>query len=427
MANRTHITVYEHESLRVGHPSSFKESHRQALENYYGEGCAYFNLIHNGVKFNEYVGVIQVGALTIEVLPKADRDTSGKDETAMWQGFLISMLRAAGLLPQVTGSASLLLRANTILDLYMQLFLKEAHYIIQTGLVRQYRKEEGNMTALKGRLQFAENIRHNLTHAERFYVRHTVYDRDHIYNAILLQTLKLISHISTSEHLVSDARALMLDFPDCQEAKITEELFDRLVYTRKTDAYRTAHHIARMLLLNYHPDVRKGSSNVLALMFDMNMLWEKYIMHILRKGLNADKPGKYILREQVRTNFWLPESGSMRNIRPDIVVYEATKPEKALIVIDTKWKRVQDNHPSIEDLKQMLVYNLYQGCDHSALVYPASQIRPGISGAYKFIHGTHCSLQFVHLEKHTNCIKPDIKGLVKLIENTQTDSNIFQN
>src|SRR5678815_3310776 len=90
------IPVFEHQALYTnkGEKRLTKPEH-QALENFYGEkGVPYFSLIHNGVRFCEYVGVIQIGNTVIEVLPKADR--SGNTE--IWRGILIGMLKAVGLL-----------------------------------------------------------------------------------------------------------------------------------------------------------------------------------------------------------------------------------------------------------------------------------------------------------------------------------------
>lgn len=409
----THFTVFEHEALRVGE-KGFTETHRKALEDYHGEGCPYFSLIHRGVKFNEYVGVLQAGSFSVEVLPKADKEFSGNE--ALWRPFLLTMLRAAGLLPEATSTASLRLQPHSILELYMALFLGEARYLMQTGLVRQYRKTEGNHSALKGSLQFAAHLRHNLTHAERFYVRHTTYDRDHLHNALLRQTLELIAKIALSPTISGEAKALLLDFPETKAVSVSESLFQKLTYSRKTEGYQPAHAIARLLLLSYHPDLRRGANDVLALMFNANLLWEKYILKLLRRALNRQYPGKYSLREQVRTDFWQPAGGPMQRVAPDIVVCEAANPQKALLVLDTKWKRLLPaNRPADDDLKQMLIYNLYQGCGHSALVYPSSNFRKSILGQYQSAHGTVCSLQFVPVVEGENGLYADVESLLQLI------------
>ena len=57
----------------------------------------YFTGIRDGIKFANYVGVIQVGGLTIEILPKADKKRSlnsieYKAESEKWRNALLSML-----------------------------------------------------------------------------------------------------------------------------------------------------------------------------------------------------------------------------------------------------------------------------------------------------------------------------------------------
>lgn len=83
------ISVFEHEAIKVGE-HGFSESHLQALERFIGNNdettFPYYSLIHNGVKFRQYVGVLCVDNITIEVLPKTDRDNCGKD---YWRDKLI--------------------------------------------------------------------------------------------------------------------------------------------------------------------------------------------------------------------------------------------------------------------------------------------------------------------------------------------------
>ena len=150
--NKKHITVFEHQAIKLNQEIDgvkFDEHRLKALQSYYVEkGVPYFSLIHNGVRFNEYVGVIQVGETVIEVLPKADKSTNEKDK---WHTILIDMLFAVGLFDiHAPSSSSLKLKSNSILDLYFELFIKEVEYLLHNGLLKKYRKKEGNVTALKG-------------------------------------------------------------------------------------------------------------------------------------------------------------------------------------------------------------------------------------------------------------------------------------
>jgi 5-methylcytosine-specific restriction enzyme subunit McrC len=128
----------------------FTKDHLKILQDYFGNGSPYYSLIHKGVKFNEHVGVLQAGSITIEVLPKTDKS---EDNKAYWHGFLIDMLRTVGFLDvHETGYSSLRTKSNSILELYIELFLKEIRYLLQTGLIKKYRKQEENAFALKGKL-----------------------------------------------------------------------------------------------------------------------------------------------------------------------------------------------------------------------------------------------------------------------------------
>jgi len=321
------------------------------------------------------------------------------------------MLRTVGFLDvHETGYSSLRTKSNTILELYVELFLKEVRYLIQTGLIKKYRKEEANSFALKGRLLFQQNIQKNLVHAERFYVSHTVYDRDNLLNQILYKALLLVKKLNSSSMIFGDVRALLLDFPECRNIIISENLFETISYNRKTESYRKAIGIAKMLLLNYHPDIRSGNNDVLALMFDMNRLWERYIYKILKKEL----AGKYIVREQVGKSFWQPDGGRVAKVYPDIVVYDKDG-KNVITVLDTKWKNISGSKPSDDDLKQMFVYNLYYGCFHSALLYPYVN-QNSIEG--KYVNEAHgcCSLLFVELVESKGSFRLNIAKVVEWVE-----------
>lgn len=363
-----HITVFEHETLRFDKgESKITKDQFEALEKYYGDGIPYYSLRYNGVQFNEHVGVIQVGNTVIEVLPKADKASHTETEENKWRDILIGMLKAVGSFEiKSTSNSNLKIKPNTILDLYFELFIKEVEYLLRNGLVKQYRKKEGNVTALKGSLQFGKHIQKNLTHQERFYVRYNTYDVVHQLHVILYKTISLLKNINTNAALHSRIGTLILHFPEMPDIIVSEATFNKLTFTRKNQSYKRAIDIAKLLLLHYHPDVSKGRNHVLALMFDMNKLWEQFVYASLRKH----RTGGDTITAQTSKFFWEPENGYRSKIRPDIVINKDTD---NCVVLDTKWKNLNGYNPSPEDLRQMYVYHQYYGAKRVALVYPGAE------------------------------------------------------
>jgi len=363
-----HIAVFEHDNLRLHQEINgvtVDAPMLKALQNYYGEkGVPYFSLIHNGVRFNEHVGVIQVGNILIEVLPKADKADTEKTK---WRKLLIGMLKTVGFFDiRSTSNSSLNIKPNTILDLYFELFISEVEYLFQQGLIKQYRSKQGNVTALKGNLLFGKHIQHNITHQERFYVRHTTYDLQLTLHYILYKATKLLQHINTNISLHSRIGGLLLHFPEMPDIKITKATFEKLVFSRKNQSYQNAINIAKHILLQYHPDVSRGRNHVLALMFDMNALWEKFVYISLRNS----KPEGVTVEEQVSVPFWKPQGSTEQKMRPDIVINKGCREKCA--ILDTKWKNLGGIKPSPDDLRQMYVYHEFFGAKKIALIYPGT-------------------------------------------------------
>ncbi|PKN78174.1 MAG: restriction endonuclease [Candidatus Cloacimonetes bacterium HGW-Cloacimonetes-1] len=345
----------------------FEGKHLSALQRYYGKGkIPYFKLINKGVQFCEFVGVIQVGSLVIEVLPKADNQPDNDSVKNLWHNLLIGMLRAVGTFDIRTPSSSnLAIKPHSILELYFELFIKEVEYLVHTGLIKCYRKTESNTTALKGSLVFSQHIQKNIVHQERFYTRYSTYDTEHILHIILFKAIKLIKTLTSRAELHNRIGALELGFPEMPEKPITESTFTKLIYSRKTEIYRNAIDIARLLLLNYHPDLKAGGNNVLALMFDMNQLWESFVYVSLRKGARVNN-SEYQIMQKPHKLFWRPDSGNKSSLEPDIVI----RKDELTFVLDTKWKNLNGGNPNIQDLRQMYVYHDYYEARKVALVYP---------------------------------------------------------
>jgi 5-methylcytosine-specific restriction enzyme subunit McrC len=351
------IQVFEHSFLAIER-GKFEQRHFVALSKLNAlHKDKYFDLRHNGIKFKHYVGVIQVDGLTIEILPKIDND--GKSINA-WQKALIEMLRITKKLKiQKVDHADVNRQSIHLLDIYFEWFLNEVQLLIHQGLIKQYYKETSNVKALKGKLEFAGHISKNLVHKERFYTTHQVYDKDHLVHRILSKALNIVEKCTKGNYLYSKCKTVQLDFPDVKNIAVTEATFSKIPKTRKTAPYETALAISKFIILNFAPNISSGSENMLALLFDMNSLWEEYILARLKQ---SEK--EVTIYGQQSTTFWNGIS-----IRPDIVIESNT--EK--FIIDTKWKNINGGKPSTDDLRQMYVYNDYWKSDKAMLLYPSNE------------------------------------------------------
>lgn len=384
MNNKKFIQVFEYQKLRYDDSGIFRKHHFDAMVKFNElHQNKYFTIIHKGIRFGSYVGVIQIGGLAIEILPKADNNENANKN--LWQNVLLNMLKVCKHIQvESISETQLKKRYHSILDVYFELYLNEVERLVKKGLIKKYRKNQSNQNALKGKLLFAQNIQQNLVHKEQFYCEHQVYDKNHLLHQILFKGL-LVLKTFVNDSLKDKLNRLLFEFQDFENINIQKKHFDKIIIDRKNNDYQKAIDIAKIIILNYSPSLNYGNDNLLTLLFDMNALWEEYIFRILQKH----KTDEIEVSFQNSDKFW-----ENKRIRPDIVL--KTKDEN--FVIDTKWKIVEANNPSDDDLKQMFVYNLHWKAEKTLLLYPKTNQIDSNFGTFHFDNlGKKCKLGFVDI------------------------------
>lgn len=364
MAKVKLIQVFEHQRLLKNNTYDgvrFEERYFRALLKLNElHNSKYFTPIYEGIKFDSYVGVLQVDDLVIEVLPKVEGYASEKNQ---WRDVLIEMLRVTHQLKvNQLGQASVAKQSIHLLDIYFDWFLTEVELLVHTGLIKQYRKETKNTLALKGKLEFAGHIRKNLVHQERFYTTHQVYDKDHLLHQIMNEALQVVEIMSKGTYRYGRCKAAQLNFPEVSALVVVAQTFDKISFNRKNQAYQTVIALARLIILNYAPNVKFGDEQMLALMFDMNDLWEKYVL----AKLQLQASDQWLVKGQDSKRFW-----EYKTIRPDIVLQHIESGQN--IIIDTKWKNYTYDRIGMDDLRQIYIYNEFWNAKLGMLLYPSPQ------------------------------------------------------
>jgi 5-methylcytosine-specific restriction enzyme subunit McrC len=417
LKNNITITCFEHSRLiinskRNDNQDGFNQNHLDLLRQYTEKNdFKYFEPIAGGVKFKQFVGVIQVGNLAIEILPKIEKSLS--NETKIWRDVLIDMLKECYKIDINTfEEAELKTAKHNLIDIYIELYIKELDKLIRQGLIKKYRKEASNVNAFKGKLVFAKHIKENLVHHERFFTEHQTYDRNHKLHQILSKALVKVAKLSEGKRIFNLCKRVQLNFPEVDDIIITNKLLDEFFKPdRKNSAYTRAYKIARLILKEYAPDISAGREKIFSILFDMNKLWEEFIYLRLKKELSS----YYQVLDQKSKSFW-----GNNQLRPDILVNEKSS-GKTIAIIDTKWKVRQNMAPSSADLQQIYAYSKYWQADKVMLLYPSPS--DNLSGEFIRFRPicdkdqANCKVGAINILNSENKIRKDLgERLIELLE-----------
>jgi len=403
------IRVFEYEKLTIHDQHRSFNISRKDLQSLYHfndiNNNKYFTSIRDGIKFTHHVGVIQVGNLTIEILSKADRsNVNSLEEYTRWRGVLIDMLvLCKHINVDSLQEANLKKGRTSILDIYFKLYLQEVKELISKGLFKKYKAHTDNISYWKGSLNFSQHLQKNLITKDKFYTTHQIYSKDHLVNSILKKALSIIKSTSTNNTILSEVKQLDYVFDTVSDKHIIDKDFLTLNPSRKLKPYNEALRLAKLIIGQYTPQIKSGGTKLLALLFDMNKLWEEYIYIML---LRSDKTNYTILSQRSK-NFW-----DNKVVKPDIVLIN--KSTDKTYIIDTKWKVIDNNKPSDADLKQMYVYNMYWDAKRSMLLYPTNTINKEHFGVFhKGRDGDNlCKLGFINILNDKGKLDKGIGNLI---------------
>lgn len=359
--------VYEHQRLVVGEPCAtrrgpveFTEAHFDVLARYQEHtGTSALRLGHRSVRLAQHVGYLRVGPVTLEIYPKLGAGRPDED----WRALLLHMLRVvAGVRLTTHEHAPLRSRAGDLYEVLVGLFLDQVHALLREGLVRSYREVEQNSPTFRGRLLVGPHARANAAHQERVFVAFEVHDADHLVNRILWRALERVRRTTSSSDLLHRAEAAAVAFPEVTDTPIQTSDWGRLHFDRRTERYREAIGLARMILRDERPDLRWGDGEVVALLFDMNALFEAYLEQAMR-GL----PGVRV-QSQVKKRFWQPIGEGARVLKPDLAL--RVDGEERPVIVDAKWKIPPQGRPADDDLRQVFAYLHAFDSTRGVLLYP---------------------------------------------------------
>jgi 5-methylcytosine-specific restriction enzyme subunit McrC len=375
---RNLISLFEHERIDVGEKwdsenGCISERDLRLIERHQiSEKKASFVFGYKQIKTTQWVGFYGLGEHCIEVLPKI-----GFDSTAQARRGLHHMINRGGILPIRSGSISKLLPENSpLLFAYMRLYLASLASEWRKGRIRDYKRIEENRGFLRGKLLVTQNEHENRFNRTCFYTSADEFQEDNPLSRILKGALRICLNQKFSASLSNSASTLMGDFENVGDQSFSMGFLKNTKTSRQHSRFDPLINLAKLIIQSTSPSISGGKQQIYSLMFDMNMVFERYIGAELKRA--ARKEG-YEVKLQQSGRYLLDEEETKKGafmLKPDIMVY---KENKLVAIIDTKWKKLDYGRRqwgvSQGDIYQMYAYGKEFQCPRVILLYPAENSR----------------------------------------------------
>lgn len=323
---------------------------------------------YNKIKFINYVGIIKINNLIIEILPKI----SLSNDIIKDREILVFMLSKCNKLSvDIKELLNSNILNNSLLDILAKVFSKKLLNELQKGLYREYVSKEEALSMIKGKILISKSIKENTINKNKMNCKYDEFTEDNLFNAILKRAINVILFSIKNNDVKKELNIINNIFNDISDIYISNNIILNYKLNRMNNRFLECFTLAKLILLNSSMDKSLGKENGFSILFEMNYLYEEYIGVLLKEVFNNTNIS---INTQEKSRYLLWNTLKERNeiaLKPDIVIYKDNKPK---VIIDTKWKSSSINNREIysqSDIYQMYAYiTTYTECEECILLYP---------------------------------------------------------
>lgn len=233
---------------------------------------------------------------------------------------------------------------------------------IDAGLHRAYVETAENLTVVRGRIDFQEDIRRNHVLRHKVFCKYAELTWDIPDNQVIRQVCGLLAGSPFSADLRRRFRLLDRELGELTLTRFRAEDVRGFNYDRFNEAYRQLHYLCALFLEGRSLSEDIGDVESRTFLIDMNQLFESFVTEVLTSRLG----GGLTVRAQSSTPLDVSRSVT---VRPDLVLISGSS---AALVADCKYKQLDSQVSSQADIYQLLAYCHALRCDNACLIYPRS-------------------------------------------------------
>lgn len=315
----------------------------------------------DGIKTEAHVGIIRFADFQLNILPKI----IGENDSSCLENLMFMLRYTKKLDIHMMDSAEISKTKQPFLEILIAHYANILLNSLQRYIPHHYETKEENLPAVRGRILFAKNQLANMGNLARVYCQFDEFTSDNLLN----QTFKFVAQALCLLTAVPATRAhlnkILAIYEDVELRAISYVQAKKILLNRNQLIFKDVLDLALLFLQHSTISLHNKTFTNLAILFDMNKLFEEFVAAALKKAF----PGQV----QTQKSLTIIDSidgytNTSYRIRPDILFRNDT-------IIDTKYKILDlpNNKPSEVDIYQMLAYNRFFNCRNIILCYPTYQ------------------------------------------------------
>ena len=379
------------EFQKIKNKKIYSKLKKYIYDNNLEDRYEFFKITKDSIVPQNFVGTIPLNDIQIEILPKIPLVEN--DIVAEKIRFLEILQNISYFKEKFFNNSKIAITDTSILEIFINLFIKEVEEIIEKGLLYNYIDINENINVFKGKLDINNHIKYNFSHKEKFFMKFDEFSISSLENSIIKLTIQKLKKISVNSKNKDNLNKISHHFENVRVLSNSIESLKYITFDRTNSYYKNAIQYAKIFLNDQSSSIfATANGEVATILFPMEIIFENYITNKLINIVKEKFYNELTVKVQddscsVFSNVTLnnTEIDNMFKVKPDIVI--KNKNTKEIFILDTKWKILDKLDSkfkiSTDDIYQMLSYvKIYNDryknshtCEKAYLIYPASNRR----------------------------------------------------
>lgn len=328
------MKLYEYEKI----PSQYEKLIEHIKENIALH--QYFKEDWGDVKTKQYCGILSFEKDDYYLLPKISNDENTNLDIFIYMLMYVYDIKLSN--EQIASCKNE--KSEALLEVLVQMFVQNLLDELKKGIYKEYITYEDNLKTLKGKYLINENLKYNFVKT-KIYCEYDEFSENNTLNQFFLYTIKNLQKFVKNKKYLKQCELI---FDEIESFSFDVDLLN-IHFTRVNKRFEKSYHLAILLLKRLIPLYSK-EKNSFAFLFDMNVLFEKFIAKAIKS---------------IDNNAKIQNQNSFEDLllKPDIILDNQ--------IIDTKYKKIK----SLEDLKQSdkiqaFAYGINYSLKNVMLLYP---------------------------------------------------------